>query len=1389
METVSAFIPVDRRHALASRRLLPDRTSGAVLFADISGFTHLTAILAQELGSQRGAEEISIQLDRIFGVMIARVHDYAGSVVAFSGDAITCWFDDNPIGASVMHNGAVRATVCAHAIHTTIDELGGIRTPQGGAIAAGVKVAVAAGATRRFLLGRAGEQRFEVLAGSLVDRTAAAEQILRPGEIAVGAEIVNAFGSALTVKEWRATGGDEPFAILSGVDRRVPPSPWQPIPAIDPDVAGAWLLRPVYERLQSVEGRFLSELRSAVAMFLSFSGINYERDEDAGQKLYDYITWIQTTLARYEGYLLQLVIGDKGSYCFIVFGALHAHEDDPARAVAAAIALNHPPTEVAFIKEVRVGISRGVLHVGAYGSPTRRTFGVIGNETNVAARLMSAAQPGQVLVTSKIARAATRDFQFDDLGDHTLKGLAQPVPVLAVGAARPRLVAPPSHDAARVQVIGRSDELAQLRQKLHALQRGESGAVLIEGDAGIGKSHLLAHFMAAAHDNGVPVLFGAGDAIEQATPYFAWRPIFRAIFGVEEGDAPSMARANVEQRLADHDVVAEHLSLLNTVLPLQIPESALTAQLTGEARANSLHALLLTVLSRLALAGGPIVLAFDDAHWLDSSSAALLAQARRVLQPALFLIVSRPALEGETLQTEYRRLLDAPDVQRLSLNTLSHEQVVQLICQRLGVREIPLQVAAFIYRHSEGHPFFSEEIAFALRDAGTIQIEEDRCRLANGHSDLRNLDFPVTIQGVVTSRIDRLHSSQQLILKVASVLGRIFLVRVLHNIYPFAATLEQLPAQLMALERLDIILRETPPPDLSYIFKHNITQEVIYNLMTFSQRQQLHRNAAQWYESRHAADLAPYYPLLAHHWSRAEAGARAIYYLDKAGEQALRNFANEEAINFYSQALEADAAAGFPTAAHQRALWELKIGEAYVHWTRYAEGRLHLERGLALLGLPTSYTNSTLHNGRRLLAAMLRQLAHRALPRRYLGARQEENATLRAASRAYSRLVEVYFHSGETLRATHAAFHTLNLAELAGDSAELAEAYAPLGAFFSFLRLQRPAQAYLQRALDVANRVNSLPARSFVLLTKATYETGIGDWQEARRSIDELIDTAQRLGAQRRYHDGLQLQTILHYSLADYQNCLEVGRRLLSSARQLNDLRFQGYGLFACAFANFHLGDRATAAAQLQELQALFGVKNGVTDTQLAFMAHGLWCLIHLSQGDVAQALESADAAAQLAEGQFQASYWTLPGYVGAAEAYLTAWELGHPAPDLTQRAAKAVKALQRFARTFPIGKPDALLYAGWRSHLAGRTRLAKRAWQQGLQAAREMELVYDEARLNYEIGRRQLRTAPSGNTLLARAQEQFEALAAVHGIQATSRLIAVPNRPAAPFFTIAAMD
>ncbi len=283
--------------------------------------------------------------------------------------------------------------------------------------------------------------------------------------------------------------------------------------------------------------------------------------------------------------------------------------------------------------------------------------------------------------------------------------------------------------------------------------------------------------------------------------------------------------------------------------------------MAGEARATSTRNMLVDLLATQYGPSTGLILVMEDAHWLDSSSWALAFQAWQTLSPLLLVIVTRPQLEGAGRPKELSSLLSVPDGDHLVLSTLTPDEIIALVNRRLNVTELPKPAEDLILEQGEGNPFYSEEIAYALRDSGFLLIEDGSARIADEMKGLQDLDFPATIQGVITSRIDRLGASEQLTVKVASVIGRIFTYRVLRNIYPEPDEAFTILDHLANLERLDITPLETPEPELAYLFKHIITQEVVYNLMTFSQRQGLHRKAAAWFEEVYSEDLSPYYPL------------------------------------------------------------------------------------------------------------------------------------------------------------------------------------------------------------------------------------------------------------------------------------------------------------------------------------------------------------------------------------------------------------------------------------------------------------------------------------------------------------------------------------------------
>ena len=323
IESLGRYLPQDRRRALARGELLPNRTTGSALFADISGFTPLTEKLTQQLGARRGAETLTQQINNVYGALIGEVERFGGSVINFAGDAITCWFDEN------AGQSTIRAVTCAQAIQTAMQAF----------LDLSVKITVSTGPVRRFAVGAPDIRLMDTLAGATITRLALAEHFARPAEILIDEATTTTLHCP--VREWRAGETGERFAVLDALTLPAIATLIEtPNISIDTDILKPWLLPAVYEREVRGHGLFLTELRPTVALFVRFIGIDYDDDEQAEEKLNTIVRQSQNIVAGYEGILLELTIGDKGSYFYASFGAVVAHEDDARRAVQAATEIN-----------------------------------------------------------------------------------------------------------------------------------------------------------------------------------------------------------------------------------------------------------------------------------------------------------------------------------------------------------------------------------------------------------------------------------------------------------------------------------------------------------------------------------------------------------------------------------------------------------------------------------------------------------------------------------------------------------------------------------------------------------------------------------------------------------------------------------------------------------------------------------------------------------------------------------------------------------------------------------------------------------------------------------------------------------------------------------------
>ena len=892
MESPIAYIPMDRRQALIQGVLLPDRTQGAALFADISGFTPLTEALVREMGPLRGAEELTRHLNLVYDALINELHCYGGSVIGFSGDAITCWLDKDK---------GLRATACALAMQKAMQQFSAVQISPERTVSLAMKAAVATGSVRRFLVGDPKIQVVEVLAGSTLDYLAAAEHHADRGEVLLDSTAMSSLDGLVEYVILRQDDGAErKFGVVRSLHEVVEATPLLGISAEDlgSETVRQWLLPPVYERLRRGQGEFLAEFRPALSVFVRFSGIDYDHDEHAGDKLDTYIRQVQTVLKHYEGSLIQLTMGDKGSYLQAAFGAPIAHEDDAIRAASAALEIRKiSPSPERFI-EVQIGIAHGRMRTGAYGGTTRRTYGVLGDNTNLAARLMQAAEPGQVLVAENAYELTGDTFNWEALAPIQVKGRSEPVVVFSLAGLKEQRAIRLQEPKYTLPMIGREAELDLIEQKLDLVLEGKGQIVGITAEAGMGKSRLVAEAVRVANQHHLIGYGGECQSYGTNTSYLVWQNVWRGIFNLDINLSLEDKLHSLERQLAHIDPnFAQRLPLLGTVLNLPIPDNELTRSFDAKLRKSSLEALLVDCL-RAKAKETPLFLVMENIHWIDPLSHDLLEAIGRAIAnlPVFMLMAYRPFDAQRWKDTRVSRL---PHFTETRLSEFTQQEAEQLIQVKLNQffgteHQVPEDLVGHVVKRAEGNPFYIEELLNYLQEQG-LDPDDDLA--------IESLDLPTSLHSLILTRIDQRTESQKITLKVASIVGRMFAAAWLWGAYPDLGEPERIKTDLDVLSSLDLTPLDTTEPELIYLFKHIVTQEVAYESLPFATRALLHDQLAQFIEHSFPDDLEQNLDLLAFHYERSNNEPKKREYLLKAGEAAQANYANFAAIDYYQKIL------------------------------------------------------------------------------------------------------------------------------------------------------------------------------------------------------------------------------------------------------------------------------------------------------------------------------------------------------------------------------------------------------------------------------------------------------------------------------------------------------
>jgi class 3 adenylate cyclase/tetratricopeptide (TPR) repeat protein len=1157
----------------------------AVLFADISGFTNLADRLAKR--GPDGAEALSVILNDVFDELISLITVLGGDVVIFAGDAlIALWpATDEDTTAAIR-----RAAQCSIALQTLFND-----ETLSDSVQFNVRMGISVGDVRLLQVGGIESRWFWLVTGQpLVEASKASYQAEDPGRVVLSS------AAWQLVEDLYAGHVYESGAVRLDVLGSLQPmrdfNTLELYPAMEPALR-AYIPRGVLARLEAGHNNWLGELRRLTVLFINLPGL-YDTSTSL-EHVQQVISTIQSILYRYEGNVNKLSVDEKGATLVAAFGMPPlAHEDDAVRGVQVALMI-HAALHKRGVS-CSVGVTTGQVFCGEVGNVQRREYTMLGTVVNLAAQLMQAAQ-GSIICDAVTYQAAQSRVSFDALPPLKLKGKSETIAVYR----------PQSQIAQNVRgqhsLVGRAFERFTLLSQLQALifsillpdtddeatigTDNRSSVIIIDGEAGMGKSQLVDDLRRQAADQGVRTLVGTGEALDHASSYHPWQAIICELLDIDATYDAASGYQHLLERLGPGLMPLS--PLLNVVLPFDLPESEQTEQMSSQERAEATRDLLLRLL-RDAATCAPLLLILEDAQWFDSSSWALVRDVGQQIDTLLLVLTTRP-LNGAA-PAEYYDLLQMPATSRLTLKSLSFRDTMALLCHRLAVPHVPEILVSLIREHTQGNPFFSEELLYWLRDAGLVHVVDGVCQVASEQKLLQALRSSDTVQAVITSRMDRLSLDEQMTLKVASVIGHVFTLGLLHAIHPVRPEISTLDADLTTLQQLDLIEQDSSTPEPTYQFKQIITRDVVYNLIAFAQRRQVHRAIAHWYQQTYPDRQDDFVSLLSYHFDKAD-DKRALTYFVRAGDLALTICAYQEAVLHYDGAL----------AFMQRTSLDVHVTEHTSALLRH----LFVQRGRALeLGgqreqaLENYYTMEALARQRGdqplgLAALMARATSH------MLPVQTDDPASVHDALQQALALA----HKLHDLEAESKALWNLMLLHLSTGALQQAVAYG-------------------EQSLALARELDLHEQQAFALHDLATAYRAIGELDQSLTALEEAGALWRRLGNEPMQADNLARRSVSYFFAGNYRRAIAASEEVDWLEYALHNPAVRASSRFLVGNAYFESGMYGQAITKMQEALTIAEQSNNL-GVLVGTRADLAW--IYASLGDIDYGLELAHTAREKA--------------------------------------------------------------------------------------------------------------------------------------------------------------
>jgi class 3 adenylate cyclase/tetratricopeptide (TPR) repeat protein len=639
--------------------------------------------------------------------------------------------------------------------------------------------------------------------------------------------------------------------------------------------------------------------RHATVMFADVAGYTALTESIDPEEVHRVLNEIKRAAARivekYGGIINQFV----GDEVMALFGIPSAAEDDPVRAIKAALELHaHIREHIEDLTagsgpllKIHTGINTGLM-IAEYNAGLEGLYRLTGDAVNTAARLRSLAEADQILIGPNTQRAVKFYFQMVPCPPVRVKGkTASIVPYQVIRESHISSRFEAARERGFKSYVGRSLEQEALQSCLVRAMGRSGQLVTIEGEPGIGKSRLLYEFLSRLDRKEISTPQGRCQPYGSEVPYFSFLDGLRRGLHLSENDSHAetlqKAVSSIKRIAPSLERYLPHLLHL-----LSIPSDyALPPELNGEALRKALEEAIAALIT-LSAEAQPMVLVIEDWHWSDPASQSALRYLLRLVPSSRLMVIV-------TYRSGYKFDFDrVTDLTTIRLKALHEAETEELIAAVTGATELPPGLAALVSRSTDGNPLFIEEACYSMLESGALSVDGQTLVL---HQSLDQLLLPDTVQAVIRARLDRLDKGAKEIIGPAAVIGRVFNERVLASIHSGRFSLAE---ALEVLQAQEIIQQTKILPEPEYSFRHLLTREVAYDTLLHQQRKELHEAVGEAIESLYATRTEENASILVHHYSRSRRADKAVQYGLVAGERAARLYANVEAAAYFRDALD-----------------------------------------------------------------------------------------------------------------------------------------------------------------------------------------------------------------------------------------------------------------------------------------------------------------------------------------------------------------------------------------------------------------------------------------------------------------------------------------------------